>query len=157
MVRPQMSSVVTVVLALALAASARAGGPPVLAVEMAPAAKGKEAALVVRAVQCGEPLTAELTARAEGVVGGERRTLPLKLRSTKTAGLYEVPRSWPAEGRWVLTFTVDNHGTGTTIVELGPDGLPRRDAKTGAVIQSASSQRPDPAKVQSLLAVSLTN
>lgn len=104
---------------------ALAGGPPMLAVEMPAKAFDKPtqgAAVIVRASQCGEPLAAEVAGRAEGVVAGKRRTIPLRMGITSREGTWAVTRQWPDEGRWILVFTVDSHGRATAMVDLpAPD------------------------------------
>ncbi len=108
-----------------VAVPALAGGPPMLAIE-APARAfdkaTKDAAVIVRASQCEAPITAAVTGRAEGVVDGKRVTLPLTMRVTSQEGAWAVTRQWPAEGRWILVFTVDGHGrsTATATLDLKP-------------------------------------
>ena len=122
-----------VCLGLLVAPMALAGGPPMLAVEMPakPFDKRTEgAALVIRAQQCGQVLTAEVKGRAEGVVDGKRRTIPLKLEVTSQEGAWAVRKQWPDAGRWVLVFDVDNHGQATAIVEL-----PERGGSTAPTVE----------------------
>jgi hypothetical protein len=121
--------IVTLQLAgLVLACSATmavAGGPPMLAVEMpakAVDASAQGATLVVRASQCGESIDAEVMGRAEGVVAGKRRTIPLRMRLMPQKGAWAVAKQWPDEGRWILVFTVESHGRATAMVDLPAAG-----------------------------------
>ena len=108
-----------------MATVALAGGPPMIAVEMPAAAfdKGsKDAVMIVRTSQCGTPIEAAVSARADGIVDGVRKTIPIKLRSTSKTGTYAVQQQWPTDGRWVLTFSYESHGRVTAYVELPAPG-----------------------------------
>jgi hypothetical protein len=60
---------------------------------------------------------------AEGVVNGERRTLPLVLQPVKTPGSYVFRRTWPQEGEWLVRLTFANHPTPPALVaRIGHDG-----------------------------------
>ena len=90
-----------------------------------PAAAGqiKDAVLTVEAQGCHDYSHAGITGRAEGVVNGQRRSIPLELTPTGKAGNYAVRRQWPAEGKWVLVFSATAGELQThTFVEFGPDG-----------------------------------
>jgi hypothetical protein len=73
-----------------------------------PEAQAKHAVLVVRSASCAHPEKTNITANAEGIVNGKRRTIPLTLVSMSAAGTYAVTRQWPAEGKWVLTLVAAN-------------------------------------------------
>ncbi len=108
-----------------LASSASAGGPPWIGVEMPgdptnPASRG--AVLLVHAYSCGGPTTSAVSATAEGIVKGERKTLPLTLSPAGSTGVYAVAKQWPSEGAWVLTFSMSIGGEVSTLVTLGPNG-----------------------------------
>jgi hypothetical protein len=82
----------------------------------------KEAVLLVRAYGCHQPSEAALSATAEGIVGGQRKSVPLELTSIEK-GVYAIKRQWPAEGAWVLAITGTYLGrTSSALVELGPGG-----------------------------------
>ncbi|HVG18324.1 MAG TPA: hypothetical protein VNI02_04675 [Blastocatellia bacterium] len=82
----------------------------------------KDAVLFVRTFGCNTPADAKLSATAEGVVNGERRSLPLELTYDST-GVYALKQQWPSEGAWVLAITGEyNSFISTLIVDLGPNG-----------------------------------
>jgi hypothetical protein len=127
----------TSLVALAAPWAALAGGFG-LSVELPSAqsdARAGDAALLVRPEGCYGP-GAMVSARAEGLVNGHRRSLPLRVTRVSTDAqripLYAIRRQWPREGVWVLTFTGTSHGptsggngytaTCKTLVELGPNG-----------------------------------
>lgn len=117
----------TAVLALGLAASASAlaGGPPWISVE-APVdplnRSAQGAAMLVRVYSCGQPTDSPVDATAEGIVNGERRSVPIKLRPTGELGVYAVDQQWPAEGTWALALTLPKLAPTTTLVQLGSNG-----------------------------------
>lgn len=73
-----------------------------------PNPKAKGAALLVQAEGCHGP-GATVTATAEGIVNGRRRSVPLRLTkvATDSTGVitYAVARQWPTRGVWVLALT----------------------------------------------------
>jgi hypothetical protein len=82
----------------------------------------KDAVLVIRAYSAGEPTTARLTATAEGLVDGKRRTIALKVRPA-SEGIYSVAQEWPSQGDWIVVVSAAQRGiTCSKLVELGPDG-----------------------------------
>ena len=80
--------------------------------------------LLVHAFSCHAPTDATVRASAEGVVNGKRRTIPLEMKSTGSTGVYSVARQWPAEGSWVLVFSIDRGGQTTALVKLDGKGMP---------------------------------
>jgi hypothetical protein len=118
-------------LTLALASAASAGGFGLMARRASgdPNPKVKGAALLVQADGCHGP-GATVTATAEGIVHGRRRSIPLRLTKVATdpAGVvtYAVRRQWPAAGAWVVSLTgVSSRVEGITVhalLELGPNG-----------------------------------
>lgn len=102
-------------------------GAPWLSIEV-PAnpmdAATRGAALVVRTYFHETPAGFPVTGTAEGIVNGERKTLPLELEKAAHAGVFAVKQAWPTEGDWMLVFALDR-GDGpavTLVVELGPNG-----------------------------------
>jgi fructose-specific component phosphotransferase system IIB-like protein len=93
-----------------LAAPVFAGG---LAIEIGnpaanPEAQGKNAALVARITACRSPEKTTVTAAAEGLVNGVRRSVPLKVVPLSTAGTFAVPRETMDQGTWVVKLTATN-------------------------------------------------
>lgn len=122
------------ILALAGSAPSLAGGPPSFSFQ-APDLSGKRTSsspvLVVHAFSCHEPTDAALRAHAEGIVNGERQTIPLELESAGKIGVYNVARQWPAQGSWALVFSLDRGGQTTALVKLDSRGEPVFDAGPG--------------------------
>jgi hypothetical protein len=93
----------------------------------------KEAVLIARTYGCHQPADAKLSASAEGFVDGNRKSLPLELRSIGS-GVYAINKQWPSEGTWVLTLTGAYNGMiSSVLVELGPNGsvLPGTQLREG--------------------------
>jgi len=111
-------------LLLAIASPALAGGFQ-LSVETpagSPDPQLKDIVLIARTYGCHQPADAKLSATAEGFVSGDRRSLPLELRSIGS-GVYAIKQQWPSEGTWVLALTGAYNGmTSSVLVELGPNG-----------------------------------
>src|SRR5690348_3584958 len=63
----------------------------------------KMAAFVFRTEGCAEPQKPELSATAEGLVAGQRRSVAIKVAAGKP-GIYAIPQSWPDEGKWVVNL-----------------------------------------------------
>lgn len=81
-----------------------------------------DAVLLVRTYRCHQPEKAEVVGTAEGIVDGERVSVPIQLEAV-TKGVYAVTRQWPTEGTWVLTFSGSYEGQHTsTLVALARDG-----------------------------------
>jgi hypothetical protein len=84
--------------------------------------KLKDAVMVARPHGCIDPAMATLSATAEGLVGGQRRSVPVRL-TTVSPGVYAVKRQWPKEGVWLLAFTSTlDRLTCSRLVPLGPKG-----------------------------------
>lgn len=163
-VRAFRSTLPLVAAVLALAATPLVAGPPWMSIEF-PAnphdASTREAYLVVNTYHHGTPTQFQLTGNAEGIVKGERRTIPLRFTAASRTGSHALRRQWPTEGRWVLHITLrerDEVGAAALVV-LGADGTParvtvptRRDgpwtvptavsaAELAAALQAAGEQR----------------
>jgi hypothetical protein len=112
-----------VVIAAAFASPARLKWPPWLSIEAPvnpfdPGARGA-AMLVHVSFREGEARLADLTGTAEGVVGGTRRSVPLRFSETGRANTFALSRQWPTEGRWLLRLSVRET---TALVMLDRDG-----------------------------------
>jgi hypothetical protein len=101
-------------------------GPPVAG----KAQPAKASLLVVRPGGCADPGNAQITATAEGLVDGVRRSVPLKLSTLPTPGVHAVPKDWPPGGFWVVNLVGTCAGkTAGAIVSVAPGPNPsyRRD------------------------------
>lgn len=67
--------------------------------------KAKGAFLLARLSGCHEAEKGVLTASAEGVVDGKRRTISLKVVKLDAAGTFAIARQWPEDGIWVVVLT----------------------------------------------------
>lgn len=82
----------------------------------------KDVVLIARTYGCHQPADARLSAAAEGLVNGARKSVPLELRSIGS-GVYAIKQQWPSEGTWVLALTGAYNGmTSSVLVELGANG-----------------------------------
>src|SRR6266567_2933688 len=80
----------------------------------------RNAIVLVRADGCHNPADANITATAEGLVNGVRRSIPLKLEPVSQPATFAVTRQWPAEGVWVLKVNAAYRGLERgAIVRLG--------------------------------------
>lgn len=109
---PSRRKILVLVTAVASATMLMAGG---FALEIGrpsanPQAQAQHAVLIVRSYACAHPEKTNITAAAEGVVNGMRKTIPLKLIPLKDPGTYAVTQQWPPEGRWVVTLSAKNSG-----------------------------------------------
>lgn len=116
--------------ALALLAAVPAlAGPPWLSIEF-PAnphdTKTREAFLVVNTYHHGTPTPMQVRGTAEGIVGGERRSVALRFSDTERRGSYALTRQWPTEGQWVLNIALvqNDRPEASALVVLGADGTP---------------------------------
>jgi hypothetical protein len=85
-----------------------------------PEALTKHAVLVVRTTACRSPEKTSLTATAEGVIDGQRRSIPLKLIPLSTPGTFAVTREWSSTGTWIVKVVArnpeyQNHATGALV------------------------------------------
>ncbi len=133
--------VCAVVALVGLAHPAWAGGQQITAQA---GADGRS--IVVRTYRCGTPASFTVHGTAEGVVNGQRRTLPLEIGSGPEPGVFGVARQWPPEGKWVLVFSVEGERSVSTVVELQPGATVRIAA------QRPSYEKPSAESIRALLA-----
>ncbi len=76
--------------------------------ETSPEAQAKHAVVMARMTACHSPEKTIVSATAEGVVGGQRKTLPLKVIKLSTPGMFAVAREWPSEGVWAVRMVATN-------------------------------------------------
>ena len=103
-------------LTTALAPAAIAGG--MQASVEGPAKDGHT--YVVRTYHCMRPSSLGVSAFAEGIVKGERRTLPLALQPTREDGVFTFERSWPRDGRWLVRL--DMGGNASLVAAVAANG-----------------------------------
>ncbi len=73
-----------------------------------PEAQSKHAVLVARITACHSPEKTTVTATAEGIVDGTRRTIPLNVIPLSTAASFAVTRQWPEQGSWAVKMVATN-------------------------------------------------
>lgn len=115
-------------LVLAVTATALAG-PPWLSIEL-PANPydrlTRGAIALVRTYHHGGPIQLQVRATAEGLVDGQRVSLPLDLVAASATGLYALRGVLPDDGTWVLVVRGGAEGSQVTaMVDVGPDGTLR--------------------------------
>lgn len=89
----------------------------------------KSAAFAFRITGCAEPEKADISATAEGIADGARRTVTVKVTQTARPGVYAVLPQWGA-GRWavVLKGSCGAMQAGA-VIPVGPRGFIREDSK----------------------------
>lgn len=112
-------------LLLTLATTALAG-PPWLSIEL-PANPYDQltrgAIALVRTYHHGVPMQIQARGTAEGLVDGERVSIPVELVATSATGVYALRGEIPESGSWVLVIRAgDGDYSATAIVDLGPNG-----------------------------------
>ncbi len=117
-------------LSAAAPAPAFAKGPPWVSIEL-PAnpwdASTRGAYLLVHVFHHGIPMQVEPTGTAEGMVGGQRRSVPLRFAKASRPGVYALSNQWGGAGRWVLVITVnqgahEREDVAQAVVEVSEDG-----------------------------------
>jgi len=121
----------TILMALSIGLMAQAQefalqvGPPIAG----NAQPAKSSLLVVRPGGCSDPAAAKITATAEGIVDGARRSVPLTLMPMSTPGVHAVPKDWAKSGIWIVNLVGSCAGkTAGAIVAIGPGATYRRDS-----------------------------
>jgi hypothetical protein len=95
-------------------------------------AKSMSAVLVARLTGCHEPEKATIEGSAEGLVSGKRQSIPLKLTTLTTPGMYAVTQQWPNEGNWVVRLVatqVDGKTKTSVVVRVNGNSFERAGAK----------------------------
>lgn len=79
--------------------------------------------LLVHTFHHGIPVDLPLTAKAEGLVDGKRRSVALTPTKSAQTGTYGVRNQWGDKGLWTLLITASEHGGSIqAVVEVGADG-----------------------------------
>jgi hypothetical protein len=89
----------------------------------------KAASFVFRTEGC-DSATPQVSATAEGMVKGERKSVELKVAPGSKPGIYAVFQNWPPEGQWLVNLkgTCGNFSAGA-LVPIGPRGFIRESSK----------------------------
>ena len=132
-----MEMVKITLFALALVASSAWGkdfsltiGNPVAVALADGVVKKKDAGMAVRVENCADVANAHVTATAEGIVNGARRSVPVRLVPATTPGAFAVSHDWPLEGAWVVHLTGHcGASTASAVVPFGPVGFLRESSK----------------------------
>ena len=124
--RSLMSLAAAVTLAAATASPAWAG-PPWLSIEFPanPMNKSAQGAyLLVHTFHHEQAASFVVEARAEGMVNGQRKTLPLTLERTDRDGVYALKQTWPETGDWVIVIVgAPGEGSVTALVSIADGNL----------------------------------
>lgn len=111
----------------ALTPAAALLGPPWISIEYPVNpydATTKGAFLVVHAFHHGTPTAFPVSGSAEGIVNGERRSVPLRFATTSRTGVFALNKQWPNDGTWTLVISVAQgpEDRVSAIVDLGRTG-----------------------------------
>ena len=92
--------------------SARRSGPPWISIEY-PAnpldPSTRDAYLLVHAFHHQIPVSSPVRGTAEGLVGGERKSIALRFDTTTRPGVYALRKQWSDDGVWSLVISVAPH------------------------------------------------
>lgn len=102
-------------------------GPPWISIEYPVNpydATTRDAFLVVHAFHHGSPTAFPVSGTAEGLVNGQRRTIPLEFQKASRTGEFALRKQWPEQGTWTLVIGVAQgpEDRVTAIVDLSADG-----------------------------------
>lgn len=120
----RFAALIAAIIAIAAAAApAHAKWPPWLSIEapVNPAdGTAKGAVFLVHAMTHEGPSDlSDVSAFAEGLVSGARRSVALELHATGKPGVFAVRRQWPSDGTWLVRVTLSST---TAIVSLDSSG-----------------------------------
>jgi len=65
----------------------------------------KTASFLFRVNGCSDLSKAQVAGTAEGIVGGARRSTPLRLAPIQPPGVYAISQQWSDDGNWVVAIT----------------------------------------------------
>ena len=72
------------------------------------------------AMHSGTPTLRDLSGAAEGMVNGQRRTVPLHFDALPAPGMFAVRAQWPTQGTWLVRVTLA--GSTTALVSFDDQG-----------------------------------
>jgi hypothetical protein len=112
---------------VAASPSSYLSGPPWISIEypanpLDPSTRG--AFLLVHAFHHQIPVSGLVRGTAEGIVGGERKSIALRFDTTSRPGVFALRKQWSDDGVWSLVLSVVQHedDVAQALVELGADG-----------------------------------
>ncbi len=98
-----------------------------------PEAIAKNALVVAHITACHSPEKTTIAATAEGIVNGQRRTVPLKVLYLSQPGVFAVSHEWPRDGAWTVKMIATNpeyrNYATAVVVPIRNDAASREDAK----------------------------
>ncbi len=101
-------------------------GSPVAAQDF----RTKGAAFVFRADNCADLTKVQVSASAEGLLKGERKSVALQVMTSSKPGVYAVFQNWPSEGTWLVNIKgTCAEGAAGALIPIGPKGFVRESAK----------------------------
>ncbi len=106
--RRSFLSLAAAVSLVAATASPALAGPPWLSIEFPANPMNRSAPgayLLVHTFHHEQATAFVVEARAEGLVNGQRQSIPLTLERTDRDGVYALKQAWPETGDWVLVIT----------------------------------------------------
>lgn len=108
------------------AASAASFGPPWISIEYPGNpfdGANAGAYLYVHTFHHNDAINASPRGTAEGIVGGQRRTVALSFQGTSRPGTFALRQQWPREGTWMLVISTGAPpGNATALVDIGASG-----------------------------------
>jgi len=73
-------------------------------------AQQNHAVMVAEITACLPGAKTAMSATAEGIVDGVRKTIPLRVMALAKQGTFAVAREWPLEGKWALILVASYPG-----------------------------------------------
>ncbi len=106
--------------------------------------RSKSAVFAFRTTGCADLAKVEVSAMAEGVVGKDRRSIPLQVTPSSRPGVYAVAKQWEG-GNWVVVLKGSCGGMEAgAIVPVGLRGFVREASKF-------YSHRPSAAEIEAAM------
>jgi hypothetical protein len=83
---------------------------------------GEDGRYTIQTYLVANPSKLRITAWAEGLVGGKRLTVPVKVERTREKGVWKFARSWPAQGTWAIRMDLGDRTLPRNVTALGENG-----------------------------------
>lgn len=97
-----------------------------------PEAVARHAFVAAHMTACTAPEKTVVVATAEGIIKGQRQSVPLKVIHLSAPGTFAVSQEWPREGTWIVKMIATNPNydyAPSLVVPVGKDGADRAEAK----------------------------